>query len=68
MKARVFLDAFVECVAGVGMAKRNPRLLPHYRVSAMVNVTDKHGPGHAMATGQMFDRLWHDLHSPGTRQ
>lgn len=68
LKPHIFIDAFAECVAGVGMAKRNPRLLSRCRVTAMVNVTDKYGPGHAIATGQMFDRLWHDLQNQGTKQ
>jgi hypothetical protein len=68
LKARVFLDAFAECVAGVGMARRLPILLPHYRTVAVVHVTDKHGATHAEATGRMFDRLWADMRNPGAHK
>jgi hypothetical protein len=64
MKARVFFDAFAECLVGVGMAKRLPVLFQHYRAVAVLHVTDKHSAAHAEATGRMFDRLWDDIQNP----
>jgi hypothetical protein len=68
MKARVFLDAFVECVAGVAHARRHPGGHALIRAHVVNEVCARHGLVHAIRTAAMFDRLWGDLHGPGVPQ
>ena len=68
MKARVFLDAFAECVVNVAIARRFPDTVTSMRNLSVSVIAVLYGDSHAEATGAMFDRLWHDLHNPGTKQ
>lgn len=68
MKASVFLDAFAECLAGVGMARRTPSMRYIFREMTIHNVVARNGVPHADPTGRMFDKLWSDLQTPEPKQ
>jgi len=65
MKARVFFDAFAECLVGLAMVRRHPSLLHGMRDSCVRIIARRHGDNHADNTRRMFDRLWADVQKPG---
>lgn len=64
MKARVFFDAFAECVVNVALARQYPALRHGLREVSASRIAAKWGAPNAEATGHMFDRLWHDMQNP----
>lgn len=64
MKARVFFDAFAECVVNVAVGLKHPHLLPTARNLSVSAIAVRHGADAGEATGRMFDRLWHDMQKP----
>lgn len=65
MKARVFFDAFAECLVAVSVARRYPGLMGSSRTVAVTTISGRHGVEAGESTGRMFDRLWHDMQIPG---
>lgn len=65
MKARVFFDAFAECLVYVALARKYPRRAAAMRqtaINAVVHVHRHAGAGEA--TGRMFDKLWSEAQGP----
>jgi hypothetical protein len=68
MKARVFFDAFSECLAGMAMARRYAGMHDKWRAEAVRAISARHGDKHAEAAGRMFDRLFSEMQNPEGRQ
>lgn len=64
MNARVFFDAFAECLVNVGAARTRPGLRDNFRALSVSMIVGRHGEAHAAATGRMFDRLWRETKTP----
>lgn len=65
MKARVFSDAFADCLVYVALARKHPRKVAAMRQTAINAVVHVHRHADAgESTGRMFDRLWHDMQDP----
>lgn len=64
MKARVFFDAFAECLVNVALARKYPFLRDNMRSLAVGVISARHGDKHADATGHIFDRLWLEAQNP----
>lgn len=66
MKARVFIDAFAECLVYVALARRHPLKVAAMRQTAINAVVHVHRHADAgEATGRMFDRLLLEMQNPG---
>lgn len=67
MKARVFFDAFAECLVNVALAMKSPQHLEVLRLKSIGTMIGAHGLGAAEDTGRMFDRMWSEAQTPPAR-
>jgi hypothetical protein len=67
LKARVFFDAFAECLVNVALARKSPQHLDYLRLTSIGTMIVLHGRSVAEDTGRLFDRMWSDSQKPPPR-